>query len=97
MFWNIVLMVGVIFVALFIGYCVGKNSVLLNAKIGVYDVVNNQFYYDKDITANSLENENAEIGVVDLVYLSESRKARSKSYPKFDYKKLGEKDGELSE
>ena len=85
MFWNIVLMVLALLVCLVLGYSVGKSSILANAKIGVYDVVNNALYFDKDISANSLENEGAEIGVVDLVYLSNSRKAK------------GGNNGELSE
>lgn len=75
MFWEILLQVAIAFLLIVVGILIGRRYIIDGYKIGVYDVANNELYYDRDEDPKHLEELKQEIGVVDLVYLSKDRKA----------------------
>lgn len=80
MFWTIVLYIAIFGLGFVLGTSfgigTGEKGFVKHNYIGVYDVPSANLYYDKDITPNALENEEKSFGVVDLVYLTEARRAK---------------------
>ena len=80
MFWTIASYLAVFLLGLLLGFGVGAASgekgFIDKNYIGIFDVPSATLYYEKDVTSNSLSNENASYGVIDLVYLTDDRKAR---------------------